>query len=150
MVSSHRPPSKFDWRKSLAALLVLIGLGTIALSFLSPGKTSQQQAWSDTQAQQYQATSAKLHALSHEISHATPEQKQAVQDQLNKTQAEYNALRGELESAIARPNRVAWAMRIAGLLCVAVGGGILYYLPDSDAAQSDGQPSKAVHIKREK
>ena len=150
MVSSSRPglPSSFNWRKSLAALLVLAGVGVIALSFFSPGKTSQRHAWTDTQAQLYQASSAKLHALSHQLAQASPDQRQAVENELSKAQADYDALRHDLESAIERPNQVAWFLRIAGLLCIAVGGGLLYFLPDATDSQNDGKPSKALHIRR--
>src|SRR5687767_6464921 len=113
------PASKFGWSRSLAAVLIVIGLAMIVASFVLPVASSRRAAWSDEQARQYQAASIKLHSLAHEAVHAAESNGDAaVQGELKKAQAEYDVIRGELESAMGRPKRLAWLLRIGGVLLV--------------------------------
>jgi len=101
-----------------------------------PSKASRRGAWSDDQAKQYQASAIKLHGLSHEVAHAKSDQEAAVRKELKAAQAEYDVLRGDLESALGRPQRLAWVLRFGGLLFVMVGGGLLFMLPESNRDES--------------
>jgi hypothetical protein len=128
-----------DWRPSInwtqvcSSLLILGGMFLIAWSFLRSGESSSRAAWSLEQAIKYQDASVKLHGLSHEMVHATEIEKNTLQPQLDKAQHEYDALRTQLESAMARPRWVAWLIRISGMLMLAAGGSVLYRSsPNSD------------------
>jgi hypothetical protein len=135
MANNRQPTSSRGWQKTLAALLVVAGVAMIALSFAWPGKSSRRGAWSDAQAEQYQAASLKLHGLSHDIAHAEPDRKQAVDAELKKAKAEYDALRDKLDAARSRPQRLGWILRFAGLACLLLGSGALFLLPEA----GDGQ-----------
>ena len=119
-------------RKTLAAILVVVGAGLIALSFVWPGESSQRGAWSYEQAKQYQAAASKLHSLSHEMAHAEPDREAVVRAELKTAKAEYDSLRGDLDSALSRPQRWAWMMRLGGLFAVFFGGVLLFTLPKND------------------
>jgi hypothetical protein len=126
------PVNKFGWPQSLAAVLIVIGLATIAASFVLPAASSRRAAWSDEQAKQYQAASIKLHSLSHEAVHAEEshdDESEAIQGELKKAQAEFDALRGDLESAMGRPKRLAWLLRVGGVLLVLGASAAIYRLP---------------------
>ena len=118
------------WPQILSAALLLGGIGLIAWSFMGIRPSAGNSGWSRERARDYQAAAIKLHGLSHDSVHATqPEKIQAVDAELKKAHAEYDALRSELESAIARPKQVAWMLRIGGVVLALVGGGLLYKLP---------------------
>jgi hypothetical protein len=121
--------SEFARRKALAAVLIVVGVAVVAMSLLWPGESLSRAAWSDEQAKKYQTASAKLHGLSHELGHAKGEQRAAVRQELKAAQAEYDVLRAELDSALSRPHRWSWTMRLCGVLAIVIGGAILYRLP---------------------
>jgi hypothetical protein len=131
MANSTPPASSRGWQKALAAGLIVAGITLIALSFFWPGKSSRRGAWSDAQAEQYQAASLKLHGLSHDIAHAPPQRKQEVDEELKKARAEYDAIRAELDAALSRPQRLGWMLRFAGLACLLAGSGYLFLLPEA-------------------
>ncbi len=132
------PANKFGWPQSLAAVLIVIGPAMIAASFVLPVAPSRRAGWSDEQARQYQAASIKLHSLSHEAAHAAESNGDAaVQGELKKAQTEYDVLRGELESAMGWPKRLAWLLRFGGVLLVLGGGAVLYYLPPPSRDEDD-------------
>jgi hypothetical protein len=124
--------SELGRRKALAAVLIAAGFVLIATSFILPSKGSQRAAWSTDQAKQYQAASSKLHSLSHEIATAKPDRQAAIRDDLHEARAEYASLRNDLDAALSRPRRSAWTLRIIGLISVAIGGVLLFRLPESD------------------
>jgi hypothetical protein len=116
-----------DWPHALSVLLLLIGAGLVIWSFVKPSLASARAAWSQEQADAYQESASKLHGLAHEAIHAAGSEKErGIKADLEKAQAEYNILRSQLETAMARPNRVAWILRIAGILVMAAGAGVLY------------------------
>jgi hypothetical protein len=129
-----RPPtiSKNDdaaRHKALAALLIVAGVGVISISFVWPTRATQRRAWSLEQAKQYQAASSKLHGLLHEKANAQPGRDVTVRKQLDSAKAEYDALRRDLDSAMSRPQRWAWMLRLGGMLAVFLGGVLLFTLP---------------------
>ena len=125
--SAARPPV---WRQVLAAFLLIAAIGLIAWSFILPGASNQRAAWSQEQARDYQAAAIKLHGLSHEFAHESREgNEEALRPELDKAQAEYDALRIQLESAMARPQRIAWILRFGGVLLAVGGAAILLLLP---------------------
>jgi hypothetical protein len=116
------------WQPLSAVLLVIAGLALIASSFIWPIVSTSVSGWTQEQALQYQAASARLHSLSHEFAHAAQQgNDQTLQTELDKTQAEYEVLRSQLESAMDRPRRVAWLLRLGGLLLAGVGVANLYF-----------------------
>ena len=129
------PANRFGWPQSLAAILMVLGLAATVASFLLPTSSTRRAAWSDAQARKYQAASIKLHSLSHEAAHIdeasghTSKEHAAVHDELAKAQVEYDVLRGELDSALGRPKRLAWLLRTGGILALVFGGAIIYLLP---------------------
>jgi hypothetical protein len=121
--------NKLAWRKALAAILIVAGIGVIATSFVWPGKSSQRGAWSTEQAKQYQAAAGRLHSLSHQMANAKPGRDVTVRKDFEVAKVEYDALRGDLDAALSRPRRWAWTMRVCGMLAVFVGGVLLFTLP---------------------
>jgi hypothetical protein len=148
-MSNPQPVSKRNWQVAWAAMLIVAGIGAIATSFVWPGKASRLSGWSNEQAQLYQAASTKLHSLLHEIAKAPADRKQGVQDQLKSSQAEYDALRSELESAMSRPRHLSWILRTFGALLVVGGGIILYRLPTTEQLTiDDGFAAETFHLSR--
>jgi hypothetical protein len=126
-------PKLFDWQHALSILLLLAGIGLVAWSFLLSDLAGSRAAWTKEQALAYQSASARLHGLSHEAIHASgTARQQTVEAELNKAQTEFNGLRSDLESAMARSTRLAWLLRIGGVLLLVAGGGILF-LPSHSA-----------------
>jgi hypothetical protein len=124
------------WPAALAALLLALGIGAIGLSFTRHVDTSGRIAWSQDEARQYQAAAKKLHGLSHEFVHASqradgPE----VRAELHKAQAEYDALRTQLESAMARPWYIALLLRVGGVLLMLGAAFCLFLQPGSNRSR---------------
>jgi hypothetical protein len=108
-------------------VLLLVGLGLLAASFLLPGQAVSRASWSPDQARAYQKASIKLHGLSHEFEHAAgSKDEQALKEKLDQAQAEYGELRSQLDAAINRPNHIASTLRIIGSLLIAVGAVAIY------------------------
>ena len=129
-MDSVEPAKKLGWQQVLAALLLAGGLALVAWSFIWSNISTRSAAWSQEQAREYQATSIKLHGLSHKFAHESQRGNEAsVRAELDAAQAEYDVLRGQLESAMAWPSRIALAVRIGGLLLVVTGGVSLYFAP---------------------
>ena len=53
-------------------------------------------------------------------------------EELKSAKADYDALRGQLDSVIARPRRWAWIIRAIGISAVLLGGIRLFTLPNAD------------------
>ena len=122
-MDSAEPAKKLGWQQVLAALLLAGGLALVAWSFIWSNISTRSAAWSQEQAREYQATSIKLHGLSHQFAHEAQRGNEAsVRAELDAAQAEYDVLRGQLESAMAWPSRIALAVRIGGLLLIVTGG----------------------------
>jgi hypothetical protein len=120
-------PAPIDWPHALAILLLLIGAGLIIWSFVKPSLSSARAAWSQEQADAYQESAIKLHSLAHQAIHAAGSaEERDVETQLEKAQAEYDVLRAQLDTARSRPNRIAWLVRIGGILLMAAGAGVLH------------------------
>jgi type II secretory pathway pseudopilin PulG len=123
-----------DSRSVLAAMLLLAGIAAVVSSFIvGRSQSAARAAWTQQQAHDYQASAIKLHGLSHEFAHAAERGEQAaVQSELDKAQSEYNALRTKLESAMGRPTRIAWLLRIGGVVLIAASVGILFVVPPAE------------------
>lgn len=117
-----------DLRLILCGLLVVLGLVLFAISFVWPAFSTRSASWSTEQAVEYQAASANLHRLSHEYARtAGTEKSRQVRAELDKAQSDFATLSGDLESAIARPKRLAWYLRIGAALLVAAGAAGIFY-----------------------
>ena len=118
----HEPATVATSRHVLAAIMLAVGIGAAVLSFAWTSISSGRSKWSNEQARKYQTAAAKLHGLSHEYAHQAREgNERGIRDRLAKAQAEYESLHALLESAIARPKQVAWALRVVGILLMAAG-----------------------------
>jgi hypothetical protein len=113
----------------LAAVLILVGLAMIAASFLLPVESSRRGAWSDEQARRYQAVSIRLHSLSHQVTHAAEDKHSNLEKQRQEAKAEFDTLRSELESAVARPKRMSWLLRLVGVLLILGGVAANHFWP---------------------
>jgi hypothetical protein len=130
------PTSKLARGEVIAGLLLASGLALVAWSFIWTSVSGRPAGWSQEQAREYQAASAKLHGLSHEYVHESERGNEgAVRAELEQAQAEYDVLRGQLESAMHRPRRIALVMRFGGLLLIVIGAVSLYFGRSSNRHQ---------------
>jgi hypothetical protein len=105
-----------------AAGLLGVGILLLAVSFFWPSQSASRAAWSPEQAQAYQAASIKLHSLSQEsVAAAGSNKDKTIREKLGQAEAEYKAIRSQLDSAIDRPKSITLALRIAGSLAAIVG-----------------------------
>jgi len=116
------------WRTLASFLLLAGGVALVALSFIWPGEATSRANWSPEQAKAFSAARAKLHSASNETIRAAGSNNQkSARDKLDVAKAEFDSLRDQLESAIARPKHIALALRIAGFLLAAIGASLIYY-----------------------
>ncbi len=116
---------------TLAAALVATGILLLAVSFFWPGQSVSRAAWSSDQAKAYQAASMKLHSLSQEtVASAGANGDKAVREKLEKAEADYKAIRSQLDSAIDRPKYITFAIRILGSLLAIAGMTLIYRRPE--------------------
>jgi hypothetical protein len=122
------PRKPLNLRPILCGLAMIIGLVLFAVSFVWPASSTSTAAWTTEQAVEYQAASSNLHRLSHEYARTVGTDKaQKVRAELDKAQSDFATLSEDLESAIRRPKRLAWYLRIAAAILVAAGAiGIFY------------------------
>jgi hypothetical protein len=122
------PRASVNLRPILCGLAVIVGLVLFAVSFVWPATSTNSTAWSTEQAVEYQSASSNLHRLSHEYARtAGTEKAQQVRAELDKAQSEFATLSDDLESAIARPKRLAWYLRIGAAILVAAGAAGIFY-----------------------
>ena len=122
------PRATLNLRPILSGLAVIAGLVLFAVSFVSPATSTRSAAWSTEQAVEYQSASSNLHRLSHEYARAAgTDEANRVRAELDKAQSEFDVLSDDLESAIARPKRLAWYLRIGACLMVFVGAAGFFY-----------------------
>jgi hypothetical protein len=126
-MTRREPADSPAWRSLIAIILLISGLGSIAWSFIALNVSTGRTAWSEEQAREYQAASSRLHSLSHQFAQQANRGNETVARQLKQAEADYDSLRGQLESAMARPQRIAILLRVAGLLLLVVGGACLYF-----------------------
>lgn len=111
-----------------SGLAVIAGLVLFAVSFIWPATSTQSADWSTEQAVEYQSASSNLHRLSHEYARtAGTEESKQVQAELDKAKSEFATLSGDLESAIARPKRLAMYLRIGACVMALVGAAGFFY-----------------------
>ena len=121
--------TELDWRSPLAAVLLASGILLVLLSLFWPSGGVAHSNWSPEQAKKYQEASVKLHSLSHASVHSSSEVDQAaMRKDLQQAEAEYNAIRTKLDSAIDQPKRFSHMLRWTGIALMAVGGWGLYRL----------------------
>ncbi len=130
MAIKQPPANSFPWKNAVAAVLVILGVLIIGVSFVWPGKTTRRAAWSDVQAEKYQAASLRVHSLAHEVANARPGQEATINAKLEQAKAEYQQVRNELDAAVGRPNRIAWGMRILGVALALAGGALIWMMPE--------------------
>jgi hypothetical protein len=122
------PREPINLRPILSGLAVIAGLILFAISFVWPATSSRSAAWTTEQAVEYQSASSNLHRLSHEYARtAGTEQSKQVRAELDKAQSEFATLSDDLESAIARPKRLAWYLRIGACVMVLAGATGFFY-----------------------
>ena len=112
----------FPWRETSAMLILLIGLGLIALSLIWRSISSGKTTWTDEKALAYQSASAEVHRLSMQAGESEPEKpSRKLHDKLADAQSKYVDLRAELDAARSRPARIATILRYTGILFLAAG-----------------------------
>jgi hypothetical protein len=126
-MADNEPEHRSDWRTALAIALIALGLLIVVASVIMPASAAGGTNWSLEQAKQYQAASVKLHSLSHTSASANPEKQRELKSQLQEAEKDYASRRVDLDSAISRPTRVRWILRMAGV-AVAAAGGVCAYL----------------------
>jgi len=127
MVSSE-PRKTLSWQQVAASLLLAIGCALVSLSFAWPRVAGGSAAWPKDQALRYQRAAANLHSLSHKYAQAAAQgDERAVRRELEQAHGEYSEVRSELDSAMARPKRLATIIRALGLVLAVVGAVAFYY-----------------------
>ncbi|HJQ79969.1 MAG TPA: hypothetical protein VJ828_08445 [Lacipirellulaceae bacterium] len=122
------PRKALNLRPILCGVAVIVGLVLFVVSFVWPTASTNSTVWSTEQAVEYQSASSNLHRLSHEYARtAGTEESKQVQAELDKAKSEFATLSGDLESAIARPKRLAWYLRIGACVMVVVGAVGFFY-----------------------
>lgn len=117
--SPKKPPPKSPLT---AAIFLVCGLALLLVSFAWSGKSASRAAWSEEQAKAYQSASIKLHDLSQvTAAGAGSNNDKTNREKLAKAEADYKAIRSQLDSAIDRPTYITYAMRIAGSLMAIAG-----------------------------
>jgi hypothetical protein len=122
------PREPIDPWPIICGLFVIVGLVLFAVSFVWPGSTARNSAWSADEAVEYQSASANLHRLSHEYARtAGTDKAQQVRAELEKARRDFDGLSTDLERAIARPKRLATFLRIAACAMVFAGAAGFFY-----------------------
>ena len=118
-MSTPEAAKGFSWFHAAAMVVSIIGLALVALSLFWPRVFAGPSGWTDEKAAKYQAVSAEVHRLTMQVS-STPTENQArtLQNEWADAQADYGALRAELDAARARPSRGA-----SGRVARPAGGG---------------------------
>jgi hypothetical protein len=123
-----KPPAR---QSSLAAALLAAGILLLAVSFFLPGQSVSRSAWSPEQAKAYQDASVKLHGLSQQtVAAAGSNDDKSNREKLAQAEAEYKAIRSQLDSAIDRPKYITHALRIVGSLMAIAGLALIYRRKD--------------------
>jgi hypothetical protein len=129
-MTDNEPERKLDWRAALPAMPLIVGIVFVLLSLFWPNGASQS-SWSPEQAKKYQSASVELHGLSHSMAHAKPDEQAALNKKLQQAEADYKAIRSQLDSAIDRPGRISVVLRWTGIALMAIGGLTLYLMRNS-------------------
>ena len=127
-------PAKLNWRSALAAVALVAGIGLILLSVFCPGGSASHANWSPEQAKQYQQASLKLHSLSHAPNTSTEAEQQAYHRELKQAEADYQAIRAKLDSAMEGSSTFLRSLRWGGAIFSAIGGFGLYRFQAPEAA----------------
>lgn len=140
MPSSNRPISAAESTNGTRAIaggaLILLGLVVVAASYLPVGPMASRGNWSQQQAQEYQAASAQLHALSNKYANeAMSGNPHAMRAEVDEAKAHFDDLKTQLESAQNRPRLIAWLMRFGGALLAAIGAAMTYWQTTSTTAR---------------
>ena len=124
---NNEPAKQTARQPMLAAILLAAGILLLLISFFWPGQSTSRAAWSPEQAKAYQKASVKLHNLSQEtVATAGSNNDKALREKLDKAEAEYKAIRAQLDSAIDRPKHITLALRIVGTLLAIAGLTAIY------------------------
>lgn len=116
-----------DWRMAASAFALIAGVALIALSMFWPSSASAGRSnWSPQQAKQYQQASARLHELSHAPEHPTPAQTLAHDRELKQAEAEFGAMRADLDTALGSSGKTTTILRLAGAVLIITGCIALY------------------------
>jgi hypothetical protein len=127
MTGSEPGEPSLPWRTIVAVVLLVGGIGMVALSFVWPRVADARANWSTEQARQFQAAAAMLHSLSHQHAQQLRQgDDREMRDKLEVAKREYESLHGQLEAARARPGNIAVGLRLAGVALMAAGGIGLY------------------------
>src|SRR5262245_1216598 len=119
------------WPNRAAVAMLLLGVVFVGVSFVWASVSTGRSEWSDEQARAYQAASADLHSLTHKYGeHLSGAKGEAIPPELQQARAKYDELRGQLDTARARPLALALALRVTGM-ALAVVGAALYFATSS-------------------
>jgi hypothetical protein len=122
-MTRHESPEELDWRAALPFVCLVAGIVFLLLSVGLPKRTLNKGSWSQEQAEKYQAASVKLHSLSLALLHPSPDSDPAAQrKELEQAEKDYQAIRSQLDSALARPSQITWILRGIGMALLAIGG----------------------------
>src|SRR5262245_5097808 len=117
--SESRPP--LDWRAAFPLICLVAGIALIIAPVFLPKSILTKGSWSQEQADKYQAASVKLHSLSQASVHRAPDADSAAfHKELKQAEQDYAAMRGKLDSALARPSKIIWLLRGLGIALLAV------------------------------
>jgi hypothetical protein len=131
------PEAKPASQPVLPAALLAGGIALLVASFFWPGQSISRTAWSPEQAKAYQAASVKLHSLSQETAaSAGRNNEKALREKLSKAEADYKAIRTQLDAAIDRPKHVTLFLRICGSLLAIIGLSMIYSRAGNQSADA--------------
>jgi hypothetical protein len=123
----HDSSWELDWRAAVPLICVVAGVALILASILLPKRALNNGSWSQEQAQAYQAASVKLHSLSHSSLHPSPDDDPAAMHQeLEQANKDYQAIRAQYDTALARPQKIVWILRGVGVALLVAGGFAAY------------------------
>jgi hypothetical protein len=126
-MTASESPWELDWRAALPLVCIVAGVVLILLSVSLPKRTLNQGSWSQEQAEKYQAASVKLHSLSHSSIQSSPDSDpETIRKELQQAEKDYQAIRAQLDAALARPSKIVWVLRGIGLALLAIGGYAAY------------------------
>jgi hypothetical protein len=126
-MTASESPRDLDWRAALPFVCIVAGIVLILLSVSLPKRVLNQGSWSQEQAEKYQAASVKLHSLSNASLNPAPDAEfEARRKELAQAEKDYQAIRIQLDAALARPSKIVWLLRGLGVVLLALGGYTAY------------------------
>jgi len=107
----------------LSSVLLGFGICLLGISIAAKPLARASVPWTDEQAHDYEAATAKLHALSyqHRSDHHHDHDHNVDEKNRDDAKREYDRLRAALDSARARGSHAAWLLRWSGVVMIVLG-----------------------------